>query len=71
MLEHDFIYIYIYTYMYLSLISGLWGILKMRVCSRRGQVSSRLPEFLHEFSYRHLHAINGNIYVQLLCDISV
>jgi len=50
------------------LISGLWGILKMRICSSRGILHSRLHTFLHEFSYRHLYAINGSIFSRFIQD---
>lgn len=50
---------------------GVWGNLKMRISSSRGLYSSRLPEFLHEFSYRHLYAINGNIFDRLVADIQL
>lgn len=52
-----------------SMFSGLWGAMKMNICARHGILHTKLKEFLHEFSYRHLFSKNGSIFAQLTQDV--
>lgn len=54
-------------------IEGLWGNLKMRICSMHGLPAKELQGFLDEFSVRYYFGHNGSIFAPFwrLCTVAV